>query len=372
MQKPRVKRVFPPLPAENGIIQIGGIDYGIAAEIQDDEQGHMWHLLALLDGNRTQQAIIEAMQAYDPILSATDIEDAIAMLIENGYLEDAELVPSQDVFSTAECERYRRNFEFFSHFHLPPYTNYDFQERLKRASVTVLGIGGLGSFVSLGLAAIGIGHLHLIDDDTVELCNLNRQVLYTEKDLGHYKCEVAVQRLREINPHITVTMEKKRISSIEDGRRCMAGQDFFVCAADRPRVRIYEWLNKAALAEHVPWMRGANDGLTVNMFLHVPQKTACFECEQLRAASTYSWYRAQMNHVIENLGDRTINPCTAPIAGIIGNLAAWEIVKFLTGIMVPASYNRKMIVNLRDMEISYLEGERQVNCPACGNLVIQD
>ncbi len=366
MHRPRIKSVFPPFPIGDGLIRIGGVDYGTAAELQDDAQGHLWHLLGLLDGTRTTQELVAAMQQYDPLVPAADVEETLAVLIENGYLEDAQQQPAPESFSAAEVERYRRNFEFFSYFNVPPFNSYEVQERLKRARVTVLGLGGLGSFVALSLAAAGVGDLLLVDDDTVELCNLNRQVLYTDDDLGRSKCEAAVKRLTQVNPHIQVHACQVHVSGVEEARACFAGRDLLICAADRPRIRLYEWLNAAAVAEGVAWLRGANDGMTVNLFLHVPGKTACFECEQIRAYEQHPWYQRYIQYAMEVIGDRTINPCTAPVAGLIGNFAALEAVKYLTGVVQPAVYDRKLVFDLRAMEIFYVPGERMPNCPACG------
>jgi molybdopterin/thiamine biosynthesis adenylyltransferase len=306
------------------------------------------------------------MQQQDPLLAATDVRDALAALTEGGYVEDAALQPSPEIFSADEVERYRRSFDFFSYFHMPPVTNYDLQARLKHARVTVLGIGGLGSFVALSLAAAGVGDILLVDDDAVEPSNLNRQVLYTDQDVGGSKCEAAVRRLTEVNPYVTITARTQRVSSVTDARACMADRDLLICAADRPRIRIYEWLNAAALAEGVPWLRGANDGLLVNLFLHVPWQSACFECEQMRAYARNPWYQRVVQYAMEVIGDRTVNPCTAPVAGLIGNLAALEVIKYLTGISEPVIYNRKMVLDLRTMVPEFLEGERQRDCPACG------
>jgi molybdopterin/thiamine biosynthesis adenylyltransferase len=368
LQKPRIKSVFPPLPLGDGIIRIGGVDYGLAAELHDDEQGHVWQLLSLLDGTRTMDEVAQAMQASDADLSVTDVRAAVDELVEAGYVEDAAREPAPGLFTPTEAERYRRNLDFFSYFHLPPLTNYDLQVRLKQSRVTVLGLGGLGSFVALSLASAGVGNLLLVDDDVVELSNLNRQVLYTADDLGQYKCEAAARRLALVNPHVNVTARNLRVSSVEDARSCIAGRDLVVCAADRPRIRIYEWLNAATVAERVAWVRGANDGLTVNLFLHVPGETACFECEQARAYAMYPWYRRVVRYAMEEIGDRTINPCTAPIAGLIGNLTAFEVVKYLTGCATPAAYNRKLIFDLQTLETRFLDGERQPGCPACGAL----
>lgn len=367
VEKPRVKSVFPPLPQGDGVIRVGGYDYGLAAEITDDEQGHMWQLLQLLDGTRSPHEIVTEMQRFDPDISPEDVDAAIAALFDAGYLEDAAIVPPADLFSPAEVERYRRNFDFFNYFHMPPLTNYDMQARLKKARVTVLGIGGLGSYVALSLAAAGVGNLLLVDHDTVETSNLNRQVLYTARDVGTLKVEAAARRLAEVNPHVAVTTLNMKVSSVEDARTCFHGQDLLICAADRPRIRIYEWVNQAALLEKVPWVRGANDGLTVNSVLHVPGETACFECGQLHSKEKWPWYENVLRYVMNTVGDRTVNPCISPVAGLIGHLTALETVKFLTKISRPVILGRKLRINLQTLETHLTpEATRLPDCPVCG------
>jgi molybdopterin/thiamine biosynthesis adenylyltransferase len=365
MRRPRIKSVYPPIPAGNGRIRIGS-DYGIASELQDDEAGHTWQLLGLMDGTRTITDLEAAMRGLDPAIVPADVRDAVDALVAAGFVEDAADPGPVDQFPRPELERYRRNLEFFQYFHAPPLTSADFQLRLRRCRVTVLGLGGLGSHVALGLAAIGVGDLLLIDHDEVELMNLNRQLLYTDADIGRSKVEAAAQRIAEVNPHVRVTARTAMVDSAQAARACLAGRDLLVCAADRPRILLYQWLNSAALSEQVAWLRGANDGLTVNLFLHVPYRTACFQCAEIEAEQTHSWYRPMQRHVLEVIGDRTINPCIAPVAGMIGNLAAFEAVKFLTGAAQPVIYGRKMSFDLMRMESDFAEGTRMPDCPACG------
>lgn len=364
MQRPRIKSVFPPIPVGGGVIRIGGTDQGLAAEIQDDEQGHVFRMLGLLDGTRTEDEVVDAMLRTDPELSAGDVRNALGDLTVTGYLEDAADAPPAG-FTPEELERYRRNLDFFSYFHQPPLTSYDFQLRLKSSRVTVLGLGGLGSYVALSLAAAGVGDLLIVDDDVVEPSNLNRQVLYTHKDLGRNKIDAALERIGEVNPNVNVTERGMRVGSTADAETCMSGRDLLVCAADRPRIRLYEWLNEASIKTGVAWIRGANDGLTVNMFMHVPGRTACFECEQRRAHDAMPWYGTALRYAMEVIGDRTVNPCTSPVAGLIGNMVALEVVKYLTGVVVPASLNHRLSFDLQTMEISKFEGERQPDCPVC-------
>jgi molybdopterin/thiamine biosynthesis adenylyltransferase len=365
MRRPRIKSVYPPIPAGEGRIRIGS-DYGIASELKDDKSGHTWHLLGLMDGTRTMAELETAMCGFDPAVTPIDVRDAVGALIGAGFVEDAADPGPADQFPVAELERYRRNLEFFQYFHAPPLTSADFQLRLRQSKVTVLGLGGLGSHVALGLAAIGVGDLLLIDHDVVELMNLNRQLLYTDADVGRSKVEAAAQRIAEVNPHVRVAARTTMVDSAQAARACLAGRDLLICAADRPRILLYQWLNSAALAERVAWLRGANDGLTVNLFLHVPYRTACFQCVEVEAERTHSWYRPMQRHVLEVIGDRTINPCIAPVAGMIGNLAAFEAVKFLTGAARPVIYGRKISFDLLGMESDFADGARMPDCPACG------
>src|SRR5439155_3735307 len=134
-------------------------------------------------------------------------------------------IPPPAALSAAELNRYRRNLEFFSFFHRPPLTAGDFQVRLREAKVTVLGLGGLGSWIAMNLAAIGVGDLVLVDHDRVELMNLNRQVLYTENDIGRSKVEAAAERLAQVNPHTRLEAREEKVDGVAAARACMAGRD---------------------------------------------------------------------------------------------------------------------------------------------------
>ncbi len=367
MHKPRLKSVFPPMPMDDRTIAIGGADYGLAARLEDDEQRHLWRLLGLLDGSRSEEEIVAAVRSHDPGVSAGDVVAVSEALTGAGYVEDAD-APALAAFSVSERERYRRNFEFFSFFSRHPETGHDLQARLKGSRVTVLGVGGLGSYVAVELAAAGVGDLLLVDDDLVEGHNLNRQILYTQDDVGTSKVAAAAARIAAVNPLIRVTAMDNRVAGVEDARACFAGRDLVVCAADRPRVTIYDWLNAASIVEGVAWIRGANDGLTVNTFMHVPGRTACFECEQRRALSMYPWYAAQLRFAKETVGDRTVNPCTAPVAGLIGSVTALEVIKFLSKAATPVTYNRKLTIDLQTLETRITEGSRDPQCPVCAGV----
>ena len=105
------------------------------------------------------------------------------------------------------------------------------QEKLKRSKVFIAGAGGLGSPVSIYLAAAGVGHLRLVDHDTVDLTNLNRQVAHWTADVGRRKVESAQEKLNKLNPNVTVETLSETISE-ENASDLTAGFDLIVDAMD--------------------------------------------------------------------------------------------------------------------------------------------
>jgi molybdopterin/thiamine biosynthesis adenylyltransferase/rhodanese-related sulfurtransferase len=106
----------------------------------------------------------------------------------------------------SEYARYSRHV-------IMPEVGLDGQRRLKAAKVLVIGTGGLGSPLALYLAAAGVGTLGLVDFDTVDASNLQRQIIHGTKDIGRSKCQSAADKLRDINPEITVVLHEERFTS---------------------------------------------------------------------------------------------------------------------------------------------------------------
>ncbi len=105
-----------------------------------------------------------------------------------------------------ELRRYARHL-------ILPEVGREGQERLKAARILIVGAGGLGSPIGLYLAAAGVGTIGLVEFDTVDESNLQRQVLYGESDLGRPKLEAAVERLGDVNPHVTLEPHPRRLDS---------------------------------------------------------------------------------------------------------------------------------------------------------------
>ena len=165
-----------------------------------------------------------------------------------------------------ELKRYERQIRIFG---------ADGQERLKNAKVFVAGAGGLGSAISIYLAAAGIGRIRIVDHEKIELNNLNRQILHWDEDIGREKAASAEEKLKKINPDVSLeaiseTIEENNVLELVDDF------DLIVDAMDNFHTRYL--LNRAAIVKNIPFFHGAINGLYGQATTIIPGKTACLRC----------------------------------------------------------------------------------------------
>lgn len=363
LRRPRTKLTLSPFLLPSGEILLARDVYGLGLSIRDDRRRTIWRLLGLMDGSRGIDELTARLRRVDPSLRASDVRAAVARLQRLGVLEDAE-ERSVSGFSAPELDRYSRNLEFLSLVSLgTPYTTADLQLRLKRARVTILGVGAIGSAMAASLAAAGVGRLRLIDPDRVELSNLNRQLLFGTPDVGRYKVDAARRAIRELNPHVRVTVSRARVRSARDVRRLLTGCDLFVLGADQPHA-ILLWTNDAAYRARVPWLENSYGGPRCAIALFVPGRTPCLRClqEQLRAGQVKTG-----TFVGKRLSPESRpNPVIAATAGVAAHFGALQALYFLAGLPA-ASEGRLVQFNLWDPGDARVERIRYWKaCPTCG------
>jgi len=220
------------------------------------------------------------------------------------------------------------------------------QKQLKNATVGIIGAGGLGSPIAIYLAVAGIGKLIIVDKDTIELSNLNRQILHWNYDIGALKTQSAQQKLHEINPDIEVVTyaEKATDDTIE---RLFNGVDAVVDALDNFESRFL--LNRFAVTHRIPLFHGAVWGLEGRATTVLPGKTICLRC------------------IYEKIPPSEVFPVVGVTPAIIGSIQATEILKYFTGIGELLA-NRLLIYDGEMMEFNQVTLERDPNCPVCKNL----
>ncbi|MEU3247237.1 ThiF family adenylyltransferase [Streptomyces sp. NPDC006875] len=395
LRRPRIKPEHRPYRTIDGNVRIGSVVHGIGAEIADPE-GWVWTLVEAMDGTRRPAEVVDTvLRAHPglPGLTDGDTRQAMADLLDAGFVEDAGApVP----VSGRERVRYSRGVPLLRWMDLGPRaTPWDTQLRLGGARVLLIGVGGTGGYAAQSLVASGVGRLHCVDPDVVELSNLNRQPLFRESDLGRPKVEAALATLRALNSDVTVTGERREVRGPGDltelvragapgGSRPSGSPpppgapdastttgasepyDLLVLAADRPD-DIRRWANRVCLAAGLPWVDAGYRGPLVTAGVHVPGRGACWEC--LRATEVARRDLRLAPGQDERVASPHLpwNPASAVTAGLSGGLLAHAALALLTG--VPAlEPGFRFGMNLMLPGDPVLErSPRRPDCPACGD-----
>ncbi len=363
MRRPRVKPEHAPYRVAGGNIRIGGVSYGLAAEISDPD-GWVWTMLAAMDGSRELPEIVAQVHAAHPAQPVDVLHRGAGQLLSSGYVEDA-AGPVPAGLTDRDIERYDRAVGYFRWLGLSPEaSSWAPQARLRDARVTILGIGGTGGVAALALAASGVGHLHCADPDVVELSNLSRQVIYTEADIGKPKAGSAVARLRQLNSDVEITGQQLTAASTEDVLILARDCDVLLLSADRPP-ELRGWANRACLAAKRSWVDAGYHGPLVQAGVFVPGEGRCWECTRLVLRDAHAADGADPEDAPERR-EAVLRAVGAVSAGVSGYLAAHLVMSLLTGIP-PVVPGRIHTVNLADLGAPLvLDSPPHPQCPACG------
>ena len=223
------------------------------------------------------------------------------------------------------------------------------QERLADASVLLIGLGGLGSPVSMYLVSAGIGKLTLVDFDKVDLSNLQRQIVHTTPDIDRNKIDSAADRLSALNPDVNIITINHALSDSELIDQANAA-DVIVDAADNFQTRFA--LNEASVQTSTPLVSGAAIRFEgqVTVFNPIDQASPCYRClysDDVVAGETC-----------------TANGVIAPLLGIIGSIQANETLKLIMDIGETLQ-GRLILIDSLYMKINEAVLKKDPNCPIC-------
>lgn len=222
------------------------------------------------------------------------------------------------------------------------------QRKLKAASVLVSRIGGVGGTAAYYLAAAGIGRLVLAHAGNVKAPDLNRQLLMTTDSLGKPRVESAVRRLRELNPHVELVALDQNLSN-DNADDIVRRVDVVVDAAPLFVERFA--MNRAAVEQRKPLVECAMYDFSAQLATVLPGKTPCLRC--LYPEDPPHWKRQF--------------PVFGAVAGMVGAMAALEVIKLLTG-SGETLLSELLSINLRTMEFRKLSVLRNEQCSVCGDV----
>ncbi len=224
------------------------------------------------------------------------------------------------------------------------------QERLAAASVLVVGAGGLGAPVLQHLAAAGVGHLVIVDDDRVELSNLNRQVLHREADIGRPKAERAAEWVSALDAALRVESILERVS-VHNARSLVPGVDLVVdCTDGLPSKYL---LQDAAVLEGRPCVHGAVTAWSGQALFIPAGGRPCLRCLYPSIPPPAVVQTCQTAGVL------------GAACGLVGGLMGLMAVQHLAGLAVEAG--RLLAVDARPLAITPMGFTAAADCPVCGD-----
>lgn len=227
--------------------------------------------------------------------------------------------------------------------------DFDGQERLKAARVLIVGLGGLGCAAAPYLAAAGVGHLTLVDFDTVSLSNLQRQILHRDARIGMAKVESARIELSAINPHIRIDTVDGQLNN-EQMAAQIAASDLVLDCTDNVATR--DLLNRLCHTQRKPLVSGAAIRMEgqLSVFTYQPGEP-CYRC------------------LSRLFGDNALT-CVeagvmAPLVGTIGTLQAMEAIKLLAQYGQPLT-GKLLMFDAMTMQFREMKLPKDPQCEVCG------
>lgn len=223
------------------------------------------------------------------------------------------------------------------------------QQKLLDSKVLIVGAGGLGSPIGLYLAAAGIGTLGIIDGDTVELSNLQRQILHATADIDKPKVESAKETLAALNPDVKIITYNERIGE-HNILELISQYDFIVEGTDNFPTKFL--INDACVFAKKPFSQGGILRFEGQTMTHKPGE-ACYRCVYLTAPP---------KDAVPSCAEAGV---FGAVAGMLGTIQAAETIKYITGVGEPL-INKLLFFDALSMKFRQVAVKRNPNCPVCG------
>jgi adenylyltransferase/sulfurtransferase len=246
--------------------------------------------------------------------------------------------------TSLETTRYARHL-------ILPQVGRDGQRKLKAASVLVVGTGGLGSPISMYLAAAGVGRIGLVDFDVVDTTNLQRQIVHGEQTIGVPKVESAARRLRDLNPYVTLETYHTPLTS-QNALDILASYDVIMDGTDNFPTRYL--LNDASVMLGKPLVYGSIFRFEGQVSVFATPNGPCYRCLVPQPPPA---------HLVPGCAEAGV---FGVLPGTIGTIQATEAIKLILGIGEPL-IGRLLIYDALDLSFETITLPKRAHCPVCGD-----
>lgn len=250
----------------------------------------------------------------------------------------------KDFLTEEQAVRYKRNI-------LLEGVGREGQEKLLRAGVLLVGAGGLGSPAAFYLAAAGVGRIGLIDNDTVSLSNLQRQILHATPDLDRFKVVSAAEKLKALNPELIIEPYRERFTK-EIAGELINKYNFIIDCTDNFKSRYI--INENCVRLNIPFAYGGVLAWSGQAFTVVPGRGPCFRCIFPSPPPPDSPTTTELGVI-------------GMVPGVIGTIQAAEAVRFILGVG-ELLVGRMLVYSALQAKFFEVPVERRTDCPVCGKL----
>ncbi|OKY77867.1 MAG: Dinucleotide-utilizing enzyme involved in molybdopterin and thiamine biosynthesis ThiF [Candidatus Methanohalarchaeum thermophilum] len=242
--------------------------------------------------------------------------------------------------SKEEKERYSRQL---------PVLKEKGQEKVNDLKVLVSGVGGIGGTAAEYLVRLGIGEIRLLDPDTVELSNLNRQILYNKDDIGRNKVDVAFEKLKKVNPNVDIEPipEKLRRDNLHE---IFGDMDAFVDGLDNMQARYLA--NKECVKKDIPYFHAACEGFESRLTTIIPNETPCLNCI----------YGGKIE-----IKEKEYEPTVGVVPGKIGIIEVEQLIKYFLDLK--GLFKDKLVIfDEKNIKPRIIDLRKKKNCEVCGSI----
>ncbi len=242
------------------------------------------------------------------------------------------------------------NLRYLRHIDLPG-LGFDGQERICAGTAAIVGMGGLGASAALYLAGAGVKKLILIDNDKVEESNLQRQVIYTESDIGELKVTASQKRLHALNSHVQIETHSTRLDEI-NAATILSTADVVMDCTDNFAARFL--LNDTCIKLKKPLVSASVQGFAGQLATFKPylgKGHACYRC---------LFPETPPKGMVPSCPEAGV---FGPIVGILGVMQAAEALKELAGI--GGTQTRLFMLDSQNMASKSIRVEQNPACPSC-------
>ncbi|MGX4645702.1 ThiF family adenylyltransferase [Holzapfeliella sp. JNUCC 80] len=338
---------------DKNILRVGTDDTG-SWNITDTD-GKWEYMISICSGtNSLSQIIKKVISRFET--NENEIMSGVNQLKNTGCL----VFLKSPYRKNAWTERYKTNISYFMG---KDFNGFAVQKKLNSLNVTVLGLGGGGFTILSDLISLGIENIHIVDFDCVEESNLNRQVHFTESDIGKYKVDVGVAYAQARNKSINITKSYKKISSVRDAEKEIKNADWVFCCMDEPAYVAQRIVNRACYNEKKPVVYGFCQKENGRTFIVDPYESGCVDCLFSQVSDNH------FKHMVKALKNSDFKPVTSATAITISLLCDLMIKNWLD-LLIYKKPNLNQIIRLDFSSFNVtkvVEFKKNTECLTCGN-----